>query len=135
MPLRTYLFAALLALALPMLGCAHRLDPFKLALTASTSAYEATNTAWSRDKAAERDACLVPPTPPAESPACVERVIAAWAPRSAAVKALYAALLSADRVLAVLAAKDALKEALDLAPLEAAVAAVIEAVQAIQAVK
>lgn len=127
----------LLVLALPVLaGCmAGPLDPYKLAITAGTAAYQATDATWARDKAAERDACLAPPTPPAESPSCVERVIAAWAARSALLKSLYAALHTADLALEVAKAQLALGKPVSLAQVESAAGAVLDAVQAIQAVK
>lgn len=126
-----------LTLALACLtGCgASALDPYKIAITAGTAAYQATDATWTRDKAAERDACLAPPTPPAESPACVERVIAAWAARSALLKSLYAALHTADLALEIAKAELALGKPLDLAKVQSAAAAVLDAVQAIQAVR
>lgn len=135
MTFHRWLLLALLALV-GLTGCgAGALDPYKLAITAGTAAYQATDATWTRDKAAERDACLAPPTPPAESPACVERVITAWAARSALMKSLYAALHTADLALEIAKAQLALGKPVDLAKVEGAAAAVLDAVQAIQAVK
>lgn len=127
------LLALLLSLALT--GCASRLDPYRVGLTVATSAYQATDAAWARAKAVERDACLVPPTPPAESPACVEGVIARWAPRAAAVESLHAALLVAGEVLAILELQELAKLPLELPRIERAIAAVLAAAQAVQAVR
>ena len=131
---RILLFVAL-AFALLLPGCgAGPLDAYKIGLTVSTSAYEATNAAWTKQKAVEREACLAPPIPPAESPACIETVIARWVPRSTKLRELYAALTSAGLILAILETSEAMKRPLDTAPLEKAIAAVLDAAQAVQAV-
>lgn len=128
---RPHLTAALLALALTGCGLAP-LDAARLSLGASTVAYNATNAAATQAKAAERDACLTPPAPPADAPTCVEGVIVRWRPRSAAVQALHAALLSAGAVLALVEALGSRGPvpATWMARLDAAVAAVLEAATA-----
>lgn len=128
----TYRFFAVALLLLS--GCMPRLDAFKLALDGTTKVYEATNSAWTKEKAAERDACLAPPVPPAASPACVEEVIARWAPRSAALKSFFAALNMAGMVLSIVETQDILKRPIDLGPLEKAIGDVLIAAQAVQQV-
>lgn len=128
-------FTLAAALALPATGCSLTPgDRARLALTAATVTYNAANVAVTEAKGAEHERCLGAPTPPAAAPACVEGVVERWAARSAAVRALHAALLDARLALGVveaLAAGGAVVDGAAWERLDAAVRATVDAVRAV----
>lgn len=119
---------------LVLAGCAGPLDGYKVALDLSTRAYVATDASWAKQKTLDLELCLQAPLPPADSPACVEATLTRWAPRSAAIKALYAALTTAGLVLTIVETHAVLGKPLDTAPLAKAIEAVLAASRAVQAV-
>lgn len=90
-PLIAVLFLALVCAVVPT-GCASPLNSAKLVVGAAAELYTVEEP---RLEAAEKralDACLATAVPPAARPACVEQVVADWAPTKAALTSLDAAL-------------------------------------------
>ena len=124
-PPRT-LIASILALAC-LSGCATPLRSAQIIVGTAADLY---NLAQPRLEAQEKralDACNVDPVAPADSPACVARVTAAWAPVKAALYALDAALDVARLTLLVAATRDAAHLPVDVADLDRVAGSVLAA--------
>lgn len=134
LPVVNRIVVFLLPLLFALSGCAGPLDVYKVALDGSTRAYQVTDAAWSKLKGDELDACLVPPSLPSDSPSCVEGVITRWAPRSKAIRTLYARLTTAGFILEFLETNRKLGRPIDLAPLIRAMDAALVAGKTVQEV-
>ena len=118
--------ASILALAC-LSGCATPLRSAQIVVGTAADLY---NQAQPRLEAQEKralDACNVDSVAPADSPACVAKVTASWAPVKAALYALDAALDVARLTLLVAATRDAAHLPVDVADLDRVAGSVLAA--------
>lgn len=119
--------------ALPLLGCGS-LAPARTAVDATVAVYNATKGAVEQQYEQQYEqaqlACLEAPQTPPET--CVAQVRAAWKPAKNAEVAFYRALLLAQHAVGIAEAGSAVGKRPDLPQVMAAVAAAIQAGEALR---